>query len=114
MSLTYHLVPLAFWEAQDLQSDYRPEPMQAGREDFIHCTDGAENMAATANRYYRAVPGQFILLVIDLDKVKSPVKYEDTNHIYPHIYGSLNRDAIVKIVPIPRAADGLEFLAPKE
>lgn len=114
MTLTYHLVLQNYWEAQNSQSEYRPEPMQAGREDFIHCTDGAANMAATANRYYRATPGQFILLVIDLDKVKAPVKYEDAGHIYPHIYGPLNRDAIVNIIPMPRAEDGQEFLPPEK
>lgn len=111
---TYHLVPHAFWQAQNPDSDYQPEPMQAGRENFIHCTDGAFNLAATANRYYRNVPGDFVALLLDLAKVKAPVKYEDTGQIYPHIYGSLNRDAIVKVVPMPRAVAGQEFLPPEE
>ena len=112
MSLTYHLVPRAFWEAQDTTQDYQPEPMQAGREAFIHCTDGADNLAATANRFYRQTPGEMLALLIDLERVEALVKYEDAGHIYPHIYGALNRDAVVGIVTMPRTADSQEFLPP--
>ncbi|HEX2914077.1 MAG TPA: DUF952 domain-containing protein, partial [Chloroflexia bacterium] len=91
---TFHMVPKEYYEAQPTDSDYLPEPMKAGREQFIHCTDGTENLAATGNRYYTADPREYIVLVINLAKLKAPVRYEDPNHIYPHIYGPLNRDAI--------------------
>ncbi len=109
---TYHLVPVAFYQAQPTDQDYRPEPVQAGRENFIHCTDGAENLAATGNRYYSADPQPFCVLVIDLAKVQAPVVYEDPNRIFPHIYGPLNRDAIVAVQSIQRTADG-KFLPPE-
>ena len=111
---TYHIVPRVFWEAQDESVDYRPEPMQAGREAFIHCTDGANNLADTANRHYHNVQGDFVALILDLSKVKAPIKYEDANRIYPHIYGPLNRDAIVKVVSVARVADTQDFLPPEE
>ncbi len=104
--LTYHLVPHEYYEAQDPQQAYRPEPMSAGRENFIHCTNGADNLAATANRYYTADPRDFIALIIDLARLASPAIYEDPGRIYPHIYGSLNRDAIVAITSIPRDESG--------
>ncbi len=111
--LTYHMVPREYYEAQDSQQDYKPEPMQAGREAFIHCTDGAENLAATGNRFYTADRREFIALLLDLAKLTSPVRYEDPNRIFPHIYGPLNREAILKIVPFPRDEQG-RFLPPKE
>ena len=109
--LTYHLVPRDYYEAQDATQDYRPEPMIAGREDFIHCTDGAQNLADTANRYYTLVPGDFLALVIDLARLNAPARYDAPSRIFPHIYGPLNRNAIVEIVPVPRQPDG-RFLPP--
>lgn len=110
--LTYHLVPREYYEAQPADQDYLPGPMVAGREAFIHCTDGAANLAATGNRYYTADPRQFIALVLDLSRVTSPVRYEDPNRIYPHIYGPLNREAIVEIKTLHRDEAG-RFLPPE-
>lgn len=99
---TFHLVPQEYYEAQPTDQDYLPEPMVEGRESFIHCTDGADNLAATANRYYTADPRDFVVLVIDKSRVAAPIRYEDPNNIYPHIYGPLNRSAIVEIRGIKR------------
>lgn len=108
--MTYHIVPGAYYRDCDASQPYTPEPFE--REGFIHCTDGAENVAATANRYYVADRRMYIALVIDKSLVQPEIRYEDPEHIYPHIYGPLNRDAIVTIVPMLRNADGT-FLPPK-
>ena len=50
------------------------------------------------------------MLVIDKEKVSAEIKYEEPEQIYPHIYGPLNRDAIVSVQPVNRAEDGT-FLA---
>ncbi len=104
--LTLHMVPLEYYEAQPAYEDYQPEPVRAGREKFIHCTDGAQNLADTGNRFYTSDPRDFVALVIDKGRVSSPVIYEDPDHIFPHIYGPLNRDAIVDIKPLPRDPGG--------
>lgn len=104
--LTFHMVPVEYYEAQPADQDYQPEPVRAGRENFIHCTDGAQNLADTGNRFYTADTRDFIALVIDKGRVVAPVIYEDPNRIFPHIYGPLNRDAIVEIKPLPRDPDG--------
>jgi uncharacterized protein (DUF952 family) len=85
-------------------ADYLPSTFDA--DGFIHCTDGAENLIDTANRYYRADPREFVALVIDLSKVRAEVLYEDVGRIYPHIYGPLNRDAVVRLAPVRRDSDG--------
>lgn len=102
--ITYHLTPLEWWEAAP--SD---EPLTApslAREGFIHCTDGADEMVATANRHYRDDPRPFVILAIDLDHVGSPWRIDDQDGIYPHIHGPIDRAAIVAVVPAPRASDG--------
>jgi hypothetical protein len=56
--------------------------------------------------------GKFGNVMEHLSLVQPEIRYEDPEHIYPHIYGPLNRDAIVTIVPMLRNADGT-FLPPK-
>ena len=100
----YHLVPRDELERQAPATDYLPAAYEA--DGFIHLTDGAEELAIVGNRYYRADPRPYLALVIDLARVRAPVRYEDPRRVYPHIYGPLNRDAIVAILDVPRAPDG--------
>ncbi|MEX2227160.1 MAG: DUF952 domain-containing protein [Dehalococcoidia bacterium] len=102
--LTHHLVPAEYFRAQPEDTDFAPEAFAA--DGFIHCTDGAANLIQTANRYYRDDPRAFVALVIDKSKVQADIRYEDPARLYPHIYGPLNRDAIVRVVAMRRAADG--------
>lgn len=109
---TFHLVPREYYEAQPANEDYQPEPLKAGRENFIHCTDGTQNLADTGNRFYTADPREFLALLIDKSKVKAPVIYEDPKHIFPHIYGPLNREAIIEVRVVARDEQG-RFLPPE-
>jgi len=61
---------------------------------------------ATANRHYRDDPRPFVRLAIDLDRVGAPWRVEDPNGIYPHVFGPIDRAAILDVRPIPRDADG--------
>ncbi|HTC86459.1 MAG TPA: DUF952 domain-containing protein [Candidatus Acidoferrum sp.] len=102
--LTYHLTSAEDWAGLAPGSAIRP-PSLAG-EGFIHCTTGADEMVATANRHYREDPRAFIVLTVDLDRVPAPWRYDSPDTRYPHVYGELPRDAIVRARPIARASDG--------
>ena len=52
------------------------------------------------------------MLYIDQDRVTSPIRYDDPDKVFPHIYGPLNRDAIIAVMDIDREADGT-FLKPE-
>jgi uncharacterized protein (DUF952 family) len=106
--LTYHLSPRASWDAADPDAPLRSSSLDT--EGFIHCTDGVTEMVATANRHYAAVPGAFVVLTVDLDLITSPWRVEDPGRIYPHIFGPIDRAAIVAVVAAPREPDGT-FLA---
>ncbi len=110
MSITYHLVAAEYFRDCDASAPYVPPGFLD--EGFIHCTDGEQNLADTANRYYRGERRMFVVLAIEKDAVTAEVRYEDEAGIYPHIYGPLNRDAIVAVLPILREADGT-FQPPK-
>jgi uncharacterized protein (DUF952 family) len=101
---TFHLTPVEWWTAAD-----SAEPLGAPSlddEGFIHCTTGAAEMVATANRHYRGDPRAFVVLTIELERVTSPWRVEDQGGIYPHVFGPIDRAAIVDVRPMPRAADG--------
>ena len=54
-----------------------------------------------------------MVLYIDQDRVTSPIRYDDPAEVFPHIYGPLNRDAILAVEDIGRAPDGT-FLKPPD
>lgn len=104
MSITYHLVVAEYFRDCDASAPYVPPGF--AEEGFIHCTDGEQNMADTANRYYRDERRMFVVLAIEKGEVSAEIRYEDEAGIYPHIYGPLNREAIVAVLPILREATG--------
>ncbi len=106
MTIIYHLVPTDYWEAQPADRPY--VPADYGREGFIHCTRGEEQIAVVANRYYRNDARAWLVLALDEQAITAEVKYEPGGDslLYPHIYGALNRDAIREILSMPREADG--------
>lgn len=110
MEITFHLVPKSYFDALNPGADYAPADF--ARDGFIHCTDAPQDMESVANLYYRQVEGAHYYLHIDKARVRAPVRYDDAAHQFPHIYGTLNRDAIVTIRTARRLDDGT-FLAPE-
>jgi uncharacterized protein (DUF952 family) len=111
MQQIYHLAPAGRW--RDWPGDQAYLPAEYDAEGFIHCTAGDDLMLAVANRFYRAAPGDFVLLVIDLARLSAPVTWEapadDLAPLFPHIYGPIDRAAVLEVRAVRRAADG-EFL----
>jgi uncharacterized protein (DUF952 family)/DNA-binding transcriptional MerR regulator len=103
--IIYHLTPADYFNSLSADKPYAPR--EFGRDGFIHCTKGEERLLLVADTIYRRVPGDFLALVIDEGKLTSPLKYENVGGImFPHIYGLLNRDAIVRVVTMGRREDG--------
>ena len=64
---------------------------------FIHCSDIDTYELVAPN--FKDEDEERILLVIDKDKVKADIKWEDGGGIdFPHIYGLLNTDSIVDVL----------------
>jgi uncharacterized protein (DUF952 family) len=66
------------------------------REGFIHCSTIGQ-VISVAN-FLEPYSEEMQLLEIDEAKVKPEIKYEDAMNdgvLYPHVYGPINRDAIV-------------------
>lgn len=101
---TYHLVPRREWDEHDRAQAYLPAAF--AHDGFVHCTDGADELAATANRYFGALDDELLALVIDRSRLHAPVRYEDPGHIYPHVYGAIESDAILDVLLLRRSPDG--------
>ncbi len=102
--LTHHLTPEEVWTRQADGATYVPEAYDA--DGFIHCTDGEANLLKVGSQFYAADRRPYLVLDIVLDRLASPVRYEDPARIFPHIYGPLNREAVVNVRRAVRLADG--------
>ena len=91
----YHIVLPEVWEKYKNEDLYEAESLRA--EGFIHCS--FENqLDAVLQRYYKDAE-KILILEIETEKLTSELVEESStnNEIYPHIYGKINRGAIVEI-----------------
>lgn len=103
--ITYHLVPSPVWEAHRSAAAYLPEAYAA--DGFIHCTDGLDALRDVANLFYTDDKRPFTVLVLEVADLNAPVRYEDPDKRYPHIYGPLNVSAVRGELAVERDADGM-------
>ena len=99
----YHLVPVDSWESAPASEPFRPASL--ADEGFVHLTHDRLDLIDVANRYYREDPRPFVVLGILLPRLTAPWRY-DGDPRYPHVYGVIDRAAIVGVDPILRESDG--------
>ncbi len=106
------MTPRVLWEAQADLPTYTAPSLEI--EGFLHCTAEPEKLEEVANRFYRDIPGSFIIACIEPARVEAELRWEPAdNHLFPHIYGPLNRSAVQMIIPFPRD-DEERFVLPPE
>ena len=90
----YHIVLPDDWAAFDTDL-YRAKSLET--EGFIHCSF-SDQLNGVIQRYYSREP-QVVVLEIETDSLMSRVLNEPStgSEIYPHIYGPINREAIVSV-----------------
>jgi uncharacterized protein (DUF952 family) len=101
---TLHLTPVEWWTAADPAEPLRAPSLDD--EGFIHCTTGAAEMVATANPPLSRRPARLRRPDDRSRAGHEPVPRRGPGRIYPHVFGSIDRAAIVAVRPMPRAADG--------
>ena len=94
LPMIYHITTPDYFALFDNNSEY--EAASLASEGFIHCSTLAQ-LKTSASRYYSNEP-EIIVLTIDEQKLISEVKYEfaKIGQEYPHIYGPINKDAIIE------------------
>lgn len=94
--MIYHVVTTQNWQKALQQGFYEAASLAA--EGFIHASK-AEQVAGVLERYYKNQVN-LLLLHIDETKLTATLKYElapSINEEFPHIFGRLNLDAVIKI-----------------
>ncbi|CAN5265309.1 DUF952 domain-containing protein [soil metagenome] len=103
-NVTYHLAPTAAWDARGTGAEYVPEAFDD--DGFIHCTNGLEPLLEVANLFYQADERDYEVLVLDVTRITSEVRYDDPDQKFPHIYGPLNTSAVFGRLTAQRDSDG--------
>lgn len=103
-NITYHLAIVEEWTAQKDSGSYKPGAFEA--DGFIHCTNGLDQLVTVANMFYENSPEPRTVLVLDMNKVESDMRYDDPDERFPHIYGPLNPSAVITELPVKRQEDG--------
>lgn len=107
-----HLASNDAWLAAAKGDAYRADSLSTAG--FIHCSRTSQ-IVEVANSFYHGQQG-LVLLVIDLSKLESELKWEppaepEPSHaragdLFPHLYGPLNLDAVVRVIAFEPNADG--------
>lgn len=105
MAIIYHLTTREAWAAAQPTGEYEAPSLAA--EGFIHCSADEPQALRVLDRLYLGVPGMQVLDV-DTDKLTAEVRREPSRsgEIYPHIYGKINVDAVVRIRDVHLDGDG--------
>ena len=104
MHLIIHIVPAAQWADAQQRGTYEGDTLAT--EGFIHCSTPQQTLWVANGRFVGRT--DLLLLCIDADRLSAELRYEESeiNQQFPHIYGPLNLQAIVDVVPFPPDADG--------
>jgi uncharacterized protein len=109
-----HLLPRS--EFEQLTGEFY-EPPSLDAEGFVHCTDDVATLLGVANRFYRTVDGEVLVLDLDVDGLGAEVLWEAPAHLdgspalddeprFPHVYGPIPLTAITRTRRFVRADDG--------
>lgn len=102
----YHIVDPAWWETFANKDYYESETLS--QEKFIHLSI-LEQVNGTLVNFFKG-SNRLFLLHIDASKLISNLVYEDlfdTGIAFPHLYGRLNKDAVVQVQELLASEDGV-------
>ncbi|MEN9371205.1 MAG: hypothetical protein RL463_364 [Bacteroidota bacterium] len=98
MPIIYHITTDSTWNnAREIGVYTVPSLKEEG---FIHCSQ--QNQLADVKQRYFEGRNDLLLLSIDTDKLTSPFIFEwspSVQDTFPHVYGPINVDAVIKVSP---------------
>ena len=111
--MIYHLTSRQAWQEAQRRGEYRVESLES--EGFIHCSTEAQILPVAEN-FYQGQSG-ILLLKIDPSLLSSELRWEAPSggvpppgvpegDLFPHIYGPINLDAILKVYDLESNPDG--------
>jgi uncharacterized protein (DUF952 family) len=117
--MIYHITSLKGWREAQQRGEYWADSLET--EGFVHCSTSTQ-VLPVANKYFQGQRGLF-LLVIDPALLSPELKWEPPSggtpppgvpagEMFPHIYGPVNLNAIVKFLDLKPSPDGNPILSP--
>lgn len=108
----FHITERQSWEKTRRDGVYRAPSLDV--QGFIHFSK-RDQVIGVANAFYRNQT-DLVLLVVDPAKLSADLRYEapdgllagepESSERFPHLYGALNLDAVVRAVDFPPDMDG--------
>lgn len=100
----FHVALLSDWEAAKRAGSYTTSTLgrTLAEEGYIHASRG-DQWPGVRERFYSDVTEPLVLLVIETDRLTSPVVEEPppgATETFPHVYGPINAEAVVQVVPL--------------
>ena len=108
--LIFHITQRKDWDDAQIIGSYQADSLST--HGFIHCST-REQYIRVANSRFHGNDG-LVLLLIDPEKVNQEIRYENLEGgaaLFPHIYGPLNIDAVVKVIEFQPLENG-DFIGP--
>ena len=102
----YHIVQPNWWETFTNKDYYESETLL--EEKFIHLST-LEQVNGTLLNYFKGI-NRIFLLHINPSKLTSNLVFEDlfdTGIAFPHLYGRLNKDAVLQVQELLMDSDGV-------
>ena len=94
-----HVTPRGAWERAVAEGEYRGDTLAT--EGFIHCCLPGQ-LAGVISRYFQGRT-DLVVLRTQPERLISPLRWESppgSTEAFPHVYGPLNLDAVVEVVPL--------------
>ena len=106
----YHIATAPDWDQAQQDGEYRTSTRgrSLSEEGFIHASTAAQ-VLPVANAVYLDEQQDLVLLVLDPGRIAAEIRREPVPgwaDPFPHIYGPLNVDAVVRAVPLERGPAG--------
>jgi len=93
--LIYHIVTPEIWDKFTNENEYEAESLTS--EGFIHCSY-RNQLDGVLERYYKDQSKVFVLSINPHLLTSNLVAEPSTGgEVYPHIYGKINRTAVVAV-----------------
>lgn len=108
--MIYHICQKSRWEDGKACGAYEADTLEA--EGFMHAST-INQVVTVANAVFTG-QSDLVFLVIDETRLTSELKYETASNgqAYPHLYGTLNPDAVVKEIDYAAGTNGV-FVLPE-
>ena len=104
MTSLFHITEQVSWDQAQTNGVYTAPSLET--EGFIHLSS-RDQVIGTANRFYQGQLG-LVLLEIESDRLQEKLQYDSVpgHGTFPHLYGPLNLDAVIRTLPLTPNSDG--------